>query len=149
MPTMFPFQEDSLVLQPAKMPLVPPLVVMLATAAGGLWLIGHGSPVGWLALSLGAAGSALITAHLVLNRTYIWLTVEGMTLGSFFGVRHLTWSEIEWCDATRRGVEIRCKVGPRVRKVAVLSEAYRMQPKEMAQLLNQWRIRAARGAHIT
>lgn len=147
MPTIFPFQQDSLVLQPAKTPLILPLVLTLGMTLAGAWMIRRGAPAGWLAAVLGVAGGALALAHLLLNRTYIGLTPEELTLGTLFGVRRLRWSQIEWCDFNRQGVEIRCLEGRRVRKIAMMSEAYRMQPKELAQLLNQWRVRAARGDH--
>lgn len=149
MPTIFPFQKDSLVLQPAKAPLILPLVLTSAATALGVWLIRRDVPAGWLSAGLGAAGCALALAHLLLNRTYVEMTLEGLTLGSLFGVRRLKWSQIEWCDFNRQGVEIRYVQDRRVRKMAVMPDAYRMQPKEMAQLLNQWRVRAARGANDT
>lgn len=147
MPTVFPFQQDSLVLQPSKAVLILPLLLMLTMSAGGVWLIERGAPIGWWVVGIGAAGGLLALAQLLLNRVYVRLTLEGLTVGALVGAWHLNWSDIEWCDCTRRGIEIRYVSDRRVRKMAMMSDAYGMEPKEMARLLNQWRVRAARGIH--
>jgi len=144
MKTVFPFQQDQLILRPPKLPLALSLSLMLGSAVGGAWLIRHGQSVGWIVAVGCGLGSALALLQLLPNSTYVRLSGEGLVMCSFFRARSLRWRDVERCSATKRGVRVRYLVRGRARTVEMPSDPYRMEPRELAKLANAWRMRAAR-----
>ena len=145
MPTILPFQKDSLVLRPSAASVVKVLLIEMGFIGTGVWMLRNGEPnTGWLGIGFGGAGGLITLASILANRTYLWVTVDGLTQSGLFGVRHLDWSTVEWCQPARRWVTVRYLKRQRVRTLTIDSRYFGMQPKELAVLLNQWRVRAAR-----
>ncbi len=143
MKTVFPFQQDQLILRPPKPPLALALILMLGSAVGGAWLVWQGKLVGWVVAVGCGLGSVLALLQLLPNSTYVQLSGEGLVMCSFFRARSLRWTDVERCSATKRGVRVRYLVKGRARTVEMPSDPYRMEPRELAELANTWRVRAA------
>lgn len=143
MKTVFPFQQDPLILRPPKPPLALALILMLGLAVGGAWLAWQGKLVGWVVAVGGGLGSALALLQLLPNSTYVQLSDQELVMCSLFRARSLKWADVEWCSATKRGVRVRYRVGGRARTVEMPADPYRMKPRELAELANTWRVRAA------
>ena len=144
MSTVFPFQQDQLILRPLKLPLARSLILMGGLAVGGAWLAWQGKPVGWLVAVGCGLGSMLALIQFLPNSTYVRLSGEGMVMCSLFRARSLRWTDVEWCSATKRGVRVHYLVKGQARTVDMSSDPYRMEPRELAELANTWRVRAAR-----
>jgi hypothetical protein len=141
--TVFPFQQDQLILRPPKPPLARSLILMLGLTIGGAWLAWQGKLVGWVVAVGCGVGSALALIQLLPNSTYVRLSHQELVMCSLFRARSLRWADVEWCSATQRGVRVRYLVKGQVRTVDISSDPYRMEPREMAKLANTWRVRAA------
>ena len=116
---------------------------MLGSAVGGAWLIQHGQSVGWVVAVGCGLGSVLALIQLLPNSAYVRLSSEGLVMCSLFHARSLRWTDVERCSATKRGVRVHYLVGGRARTVEMSADPYRMEPRELAELANTWRVRAA------
>lgn len=147
--TVFPFQQNQLLLRSSSLKCIPPLIAMLGLAVVGAWLLQHGRPIGWVMAVVGGLGSLLTGIQLLPNSTYLWLTAEGLAVRSLFRRRRLPWSKVEWFSPTKRGVEVRYVTNRGARIVEILPHVSEMEPRELADLLNKWRVRAARAESTT
>lgn len=130
-------------LRPSRLPTVLLLVSMLGLTAVGIWLLQHPLPVGW-GMAVGGGLASLVSAiQLLPNSAYVRLTTEGLTVRHLFRMRRVSWSDVEWCFPTKRGVQIRYVAHRGGRTMATLPDTYGMPPRELAALLNRWRVRAA------
>ncbi|MBI4323076.1 MAG: hypothetical protein HY596_02240 [Candidatus Omnitrophica bacterium] len=143
MKTAFPFQQDQLILRPPKPPLALALILMLGLAVGGAWLAWQDKLVGWVVAVGCGFGSSLALLQLLPNSTYVRLSDQGLVMCSLFRARSLKWTDVQWCSATKRGIRVHYLVGGRARTVEMPAEPYRMKPRELAELANKWRVRAA------
>jgi len=154
--------EKQLVLRPKVLPAI--LVVALAGLTGGLMLWGGGK-VGWLFVTV-ALLACIGTISELFPRNWLWLSPEGFRYGTFWVVSRYRWSDIagfsvQLVRQSKRGrprvvfsFSASCRERPEGPPKILglfpyptghlydccLRENYGMPPKQLAELLESWRI---------
>jgi hypothetical protein len=151
------------VLRPSKKKLIWFLLVSLAFVAVGLQMISHGEFLGgWLGVLFFGSGGVVFGIQLVPGASYLRISSEGFAVCTLFR-RHPI---VSWKEASAFRVAL---VPPRRTKMVLydrasgapqraarrinqflvgadegLPDTYGMKPQDLADFLNDWRVRATR-----
>ena len=155
-------KRQDLTLRPTKAKTIGFLLVCLAFAVTGAWMIRTGEAMGWLSVVFFGVGCVIFGINLLPGASYLQLGPEGLILCSLFRRR----PQVRWDTVSEFRV---VRVPPSMTKMVVydqdgcerprlarinralvgagcgLPDTYGRKPEALAELLNDWRTRTLRG----
>lgn len=150
-----------LTLRPSKTSMILYFALCSIFTVVGALMIGDGRTMGWLIAVLFGLGSLVFLLQLLPNCSYLRLDPTGFTMCSLFRSHHYRWSEVEHFGITRIGLNKmvafnfsdqfdRARIARRVATEisgyeGALPDPYGMKHEQLAELMNQWKVRCDRG----
>jgi hypothetical protein len=148
--------KDEVILRPRKSSALLYLMLCAAFTAGGIWMIANDKPAGWSVSSFFGLGVVVFIVNLPPSSSYLLLKKEGFTVCSLYRKSSFKWSDIEefvvgYLIGPKMVVFNFSLTYDRQQKSRIISKAiagyegalpdtYGMSAKELAELLNNWKV---------
>jgi hypothetical protein len=137
-------EPQRVVLRPSKWKWAAIFLACTVFASTGMLMIVVGVVQGWLPVLFFGLGIPLSAVALFSSRLNLVLTADGFTFGTIWGSRTVRWADVNSFEARSIGrtklVSFETMSSGR-QKIGYLSETYGMSARELAEMMNTWRLR--------